>query len=87
MPSLKDFVVFQDSFVKLNPKFKIIKSVSKLKEIDNEDDIQEIILKEHIRLNHRGIKNVFEELKCKFFLFIKEDLLEKYVKMSNLVKI
>lgn len=80
MPSLKDFVVFQDSFVKLNPKFKIIKSVSKLKEIDNEDDIQEIILKEHIRLNHRGIKNVFEELKCKFYF---KNLIQQITKIIN----
>jgi len=46
---------------------KIIKCHKTLKEIENESEILELILKEHKNLNHRGIESIYEEIKNKVY--------------------
>ena len=68
MEMLEEFVLFQNTYNRLKPPFKIIRCTSRLTEIESEDEAIEIINKEHIRLNHRGINNVIQELERRFYI-------------------
>lgn len=68
MEKLDEFATFQDCYNEIKPCFKIIRCTKVLPEVESVDEAKELILKEHIRLNHRGSNNVFLVLKSKYFI-------------------
>lgn len=68
MDKLEEFIIFQDAYNEIKPSFKIIRCTKILPEIEDEAQSREVILKEHIRLNHRGINNIISEIKEQVFI-------------------
>ena len=58
--------VYEELF-SCNDKFRIIRCSKLLEDVQDETKLTEIIEKEHLSKNHRGIQAVFEELKTKIY--------------------
>lgn len=62
-----DFALFQNKYLEKGITLKIIKANKFIIDVENDADLREIILREHLRLNHRGINALFHELKEEYF--------------------
>ena len=63
----KDYSIFQKEYVRLKPRAKALKLNLLLQDVLTEDDLKEIIYKEHVSKNHRGIDTTYLELKPKYY--------------------
>lgn len=64
------YVQFQDIYVKFfanNKNLKILKSSIKLVDVTDKEQILNIVKNEHLKNNHRGIQEVFNELKQAYY--------------------
>lgn len=64
------FLKFQDVYQKYfssNKNLTVLKSSKKLTDISDKNEIINIIKEEHLRNNHRGINEVFNEIKEKYY--------------------
>lgn len=77
------FVKFQNLYVKYfssNRSLKVYKSNIKLTDITDKNEILTIIKEEHLKNNHRGIKETFNEIKLLYFY---PDMLKLITKVIN----
>lgn len=76
------FVKIQDCFVQNfahNRKLKMVQSTINLKNITDENEILNLIQEEHLRNNHRGSNEVFNELKTKIYSPNLNVLIQKFI--------
>ena len=81
LQGLRLYVVFQDAYVKWKLekyKTKVIKCTKLLEDVKH-NKIEEIIFKEHTLNNHRGIEEVFKELKLKYYYPKLKDEISKII--------
>ena len=80
---IKDYVIFQETYLKLQPKCKILRAVQILHDCKTLDEVKELVLKEHINKNHRGIDNVYKELKEKYYFPQLKKLVTEVINMCS----
>jgi hypothetical protein len=76
------YLKFQDLYIKhfaLNRNLKMLKSNLKLQDISDKNKIIEIIKLEHLRNNHRGISEVFQELKTVYYFPNMKEQIQKFI--------
>lgn len=86
------FIKLQDLYVKyfsMNKSLKLLKSSIKLKDIIEKNEMLEIIQQEHEQKNHRGISEIFSELKKHYFYPNLQTEIQKFInncEICNLAK-
>uniref|UniRef100_W8B6F8 Retrovirus-related Pol polyprotein from transposon gypsy n=1 Tax=Ceratitis capitata TaxID=7213 RepID=W8B6F8_CERCA len=80
-PNEEKYIQFQSHFIKEfgNSNIKALKSNILLDDIEDEEKAFEIIEKEHLRLNHRGIDENFKELKDKIYIPKLKQLITRFI--------
>lgn len=76
------FVKIQNCFVQYfahNRNIKMVQSTQKLKNITDENEVLNSIEQEHLRNNHRGTNEVFNELKTKIYTPNLNQQIQKFI--------
>lgn len=84
------FVYFQNIFAKnfaFRRKLKIVRASRKLKDILDHNEILEIIEEAHKENNHRGINELYNELKTKYFYPNLKTIIHKFINNCEICKI
>lgn len=61
------YPIFKQTYNEVFPNYSIIKCTKELENVIDEIKLLEFIKDEHLNKNHRGIQNVFQELKLKIY--------------------
>lgn len=84
------FLKFQNIYVKYfanNSNLKLLRSCTKLIDITDKNEMLTIIKKEHLKNNHRGISEVFYELKLLYYYPNMLKLIHKYINNCDICNI
>jgi hypothetical protein len=76
------YLKFQDLYINYfanNKNLRILKSSKKLQDISDKNKIIEIIKMEHLRNNHRGISEIFLELKNTYYFPKMKEQIQKFI--------
>lgn len=84
------FIKIQDCYVNYfahNKKLKIVQSTNKLENVSDENKVLNIIEAQHLKLNHRGINETFNELKTKIYTPNLNQKIHKFINNCDICNI
>lgn len=88
--NLELFIQFQNNYVNHyanNTKLKLLKSNTKLINVRDKEEMLSFIKDEHLRNNHRGINEIFMELKQKYYYSDLLKLITKFINNCDICKL